>query len=267
MGPDARRYWHAGAGHRVARPFNLRWLLPSLCGQRLGLWWTAWALGWVHLACGVALLSKLDRWHTIAAAALVVALPGVLGPAVVRPVGVDLPAMGWAAFGAGMITHGHVAIGVAMIVVSAAMKETMPVWAALWCWSLWPLVALLAPAVAFLVVRSELDPITALPALKAVHDHPIRTAIEAHKGRWRDAWLMVAPWGVCLLALHDPSWPLAACLVLAYAQLLVATDSVRLFQTAAGPSVALAAAAVIPTAWLLPAVVAHAFWWRRPEMI
>lgn len=78
---------------------------------------------------------------------------------------------------------------------------------------------------------------------------------------------MVAPWGVCLVALARPTVPLIAVLIVAYAQLLVATDSVRLFQTAAGPPMALAAAALIPTPLLLPAVVVHTFWWRRPEMI
>lgn len=68
---------------------------------------------------------------------------------------------------------------------------------------------------------------------------------------------------MCLAALVSPSWPVVLVLVVAYAQLLVATDTTRLVQTAAGPVVALAAAQTIPVEWLLLAVVVHAVWWWR----
>jgi len=50
----------------------------------------------------------------------------------------------------------------------------------------------------------------------------------------------------------------------AYAQLIVATDTVRLYQVAAGPVVALVAAQTISVQWLLPAVVFAGVWWREP---
>ncbi len=78
---------------------------------------------------------------------------------------------------------------------------------------------------------------------------------------------MVAPWGVTLAALLDPTPALLVLLVLAYAQLLVATDSVRLYQSAAGPLMALGAVTVIPDRWLLIAVVVHVVWWRKPEVV
>ncbi len=78
---------------------------------------------------------------------------------------------------------------------------------------------------------------------------------------------MVAPWGVCLAALYYPSWQTVVVLVLAYAQLLVATDTVRLYQTAAGPTVALAAATIIPTQWLPLALALHVCWWNNPKVV
>jgi hypothetical protein len=117
------------------------------------------------------------------------------------------------------------------------------------------------------VRKPQLDQVTAQPVLRRVYEHPVITAMESHRGRWRDAWLMVAPWGATLAALYRPSWQTLLILVLAYAQLLVATDTVRLLHTAAGPVMALAAAQVLPVQWLPLILVAHFFWWRKPEVI
>lgn len=79
---------------------------------------------------------------------------------------------------------------------------------------------------------------------------------------------MVAPWGACLLALHGtPTWPIVAVIVVAYLQLLVATDTVRLLHHAAGPPLAAAAAVTIPVAWLPLACIAHVAWWYKIERV
>jgi hypothetical protein len=156
---------------------------------------------------------------------------------------------------------------IAVTVLAATMKETSPVWVALWCWSPWPLLALAAPALAAVVRRPQMDEVTAHPNLRRVHDHPVRSAIEHRHGRWRDAWLMVAPWGATLAALVAPDRQTIATLAVAHGQLLVATDTVRLLATTAGPVVALAAAETYPAAWLPLVVVAHVAWWRQPELI
>jgi hypothetical protein len=62
-------------------------------------------------------------------------------------------------------------------------------------------------------------------------------------------------------------WRLLVVLGVAYAQLLVATDTVRLVHHVAGPAMAVAAAHVIPVEWLLLAVVVHVAWWFAPERI
>jgi hypothetical protein len=56
-------------------------------------------------------------------------------------------------------------------------------------------------------------------------------------------------------------------LLIAYGQLLVATDTVRLYQSAVAPVMALGAAAWLPAPWLWLAVVLHVMWWRKPERI
>lgn len=268
-GPDAARYLLAGDGRPLARPFNLRWLLPTVCRNRVNRWTVAWAISWPLLAAGAflwALGMGADWQAAAAAAAFLVALPGVWGPVSVRPVGVDLPAMAVGIWAAAAFAHGQPVVGVALTLVAATISEKAPVMVALWAWTPCALLGLAAPAVAAVVRRPALDEITALPVLRRVHDHPVRTALEhrQQQGGWRNAWLMVAPWGVTLVALLDPSPWLIAAVVVAYLQLLIATDVVRLYQVVAGPAACLAAAQVIPPQWLLLAVVVHAVWWRPP---
>ncbi len=266
IGPDAWRYLALARNEPVCRPFHLRWLLPLVCGQSLRRWWAVRWLSWPVVVAGMVLVSP--DWRGVAAAVLLVGLPGVLGPPVVRPVGVDLPAMALGIVCWGLLEQGYPWPAAAVAVVAAAVKESAPVWAALWAWSPVPLIGLVIVVVRTVTVRPGLDRLTeANPTLREVHDHPVRTALVAHRDQWRDAWVTVAPWGACLASLYGIRWPMVAVLIVAHLQLLVATDTVRLLHTAAGPAMAVAAAAVIPLAWLPLACVAHLVWWRRPVLI
>ena len=62
----------------------------------------------------------------------------------------------------------------------------------------------------------------------------------------------------CLIVVTDPTLWLGIALAVGYAQLMVATDTVRLYQQAA-PVVCVIAALAIPIEWALPAVLAHWF--------
>lgn len=270
LGPDAARYWLAGGGRRVARPFNLRWLLPRLCGQDVRRWWAVWAVSWPVAAAGCVWWAHgtgAPAGVAVAAAALLLALPGVQGPPVSVPVQVDLPALALGLVAAGCFANGLPALGVVVVLVAASVRETAPVAVALWCWSPLPLVGLVVPLVAQLALRPELDNVTAQPLLRHVHEHPFRSALEHHRGQWRDAWRMVAPWGATLAALLAVTPQLAVTLAVAHAPLAFSTDNVRITQPLAGPVVALAAARVLPPQWLPLAVVAHAVWWRSPVLV
>lgn len=268
FGPDAARYLYAGQGNAVARPFNLRWLLPAVCGDDVRLWRIVWFASWPVAAAGMFWWGSDAGWRpALAAAVLCLALPGVWGPAVVRPVGVDLPAMAVSIVAVAALHAGWWPLAVVLIVVAACIKETSPVFAALWAWHPLMLIGLAAPLVASFFRKPELDPITAQPIMQEVHDHPVRTAIREHRSQWRDGWVMVGPWGACLAALYAPSWQIAAVILVAYLQLLVATDTVRLLHTAAGPLLAVTAAQVLPVEWLPLACVAHVVWWWKVELI
>lgn len=265
IGPDAARYLHMGRGGDVPRPFHLRWLLPKVCRSDIRRWWAAWVAAWAIAAGSMFALCVSHGWQVATAATvLLLGLPGILGPSAVIPVGVDLPATAMTLAAVAVGSHCW-PVAVLLLVVAASIKETAPVFAALWVWAWWPLPVLLLPLFVHLTTTAGPDPLGA--KFQAIADHPIRSAVAARSGRWRDGWLMVAPWGVCLLALGRPSWPLAAVLAAAYLQLVVATDTVRLVHHAAGPVLALGAATVTPT-HLLPALaVAGIIWWRTPERI
>lgn len=271
IGPDAYRYIALGVGKPVPRPFHLRWLLPTLCDNVGRRWWAVWLASWPVLLGGMFgwRLAAGDRWQVAAAAAALLAgLPGVLGPAIVIPVGVDLPATAMSLLGVMFLEIGGWTpnvLGITALCVGAMVRETVPVWSSLWLWSPLPLVAMVPVVVRMLLAQTGPDPLGG--QFDEIAAHPLKAGLQAHAGRWRDGWLMVAPWGVCLAALYTPDWRLGVILAAAYLQLLIATDTVRLVHHAAGPVLAAAAAHHIPPQWLVIAVVAHVMWWRTPERI
>lgn len=271
QGPDARRYLAAGAGEPVTRPFHLRPLLPAACGTNLRLWWTVWVTSWIVLGLSTFAWASnrgLDPIHAGLCALLLCGLPGILGPAVSIPVQVDLPATALTMLGATIAITGKpwaIVVGLLIIGIATGIRETSPILGALVLWSPLPLLLLAIPLTIHLVRTPATS--SGVPEWDLILEHPIRTALAYHQNRWRDARLMVLPWGVCLIGLYDADWRLALILAIAYAQLLVATDSVRLYQHLAGPSLAYAAAILIPTPWVPLAIVGHLFWISKPERI
>jgi hypothetical protein len=136
------------------------------------------------------------------------------------------------------------------------VSEKVPVWAAVF--SLQPLLlaGLIAPLARWLLTTA--GQINHNDPLAWTLDQRI-AGLKAHMGRWRDPYLMLLPWGACLVvACAVPSLWLMLALAVGYAQLLVATDTVRLYQQAA-PVVCVSAAFVIPETWAVPVLLAHWF--------
>lgn len=270
IGPDAARYIAAARGVPVPRPFHLRPLLPWLCGDNMRRWWTVYLVSWPLAAVGMfGFAAQAEGWRVaVVATVLLLGLPGILGPSVSVPVQVDLPSSALGLCSAALIVTGHpaqIAAGCLLLGVAALIRESTPVWVALWCWSLWPLVVLAVPLTVYLIRRPGPDPLG--PAFQRIADHPIRTAFEHRRGHWRNGLVWLLPWGACLAALVGIDWRLGVVLAVAHLQLLVATDMVRLVQHAAGPPMAVAAALVIPPAWWVPALAVHLFWLVRPSRI
>ncbi len=253
--PDGRRYLEMGAGMAQPMPFHLRTLLPAICGATPARWTLANALGIAASAILIVALATLlgaTMWQGVLAAALFLLLPWVRFCSRC-PVLVDMPALALSLLSAVLFLSGYVVPSVMAVSVAALSSEKAPVWAALFAWHPVLLIGLLIPV---------LERLTSTPGRDApgrpdaeVLTNPVRSAMKWHRGKWLDPRVMLLPWGACLLAVVNPSAQLTAVIAVAYAQLLVATDSVRLYQQAA-PIVCIAAATALPLSFPLVAAVA-----------
>ena len=261
--PDGHRYVALAVGLRVPRPFNLRWLIPKLCGRSERRWKISTIAGVLAGAVGTALLAP--TWQTALAAALIFAALPMNRFNLLTPVLVDAPALAFAVLAAVAWSEGLWWLGILLALASGATKETGPVFAALYAWTPWLLIGLLAPFVRGLFATPGPDvidkPYADQPEVVALchrsTEHPLRTGWQIHR---KMIWspVMVLPWGGALVALTNLDLQLGVLLAVAYAQLLVATDTVRLYQWAA-PLMCVAAAGAVPVAWL-PVLVVLTVW-------
>lgn len=256
--PDGARYLAVAAGRRAPRPFCWRWLIPTVCRDLEWRWRVASYAGVVGTAVGAGFLAP--TWRAgLAVGAMVLALP-MSRFNLKAPVLVDAPAMALSVAAAALWVNGLHVEAVAVAVLAGNVKETAPVFAALYAWTPWLLVGIAPVVVLALVRRPGPDVLDERNA--EILAHPLRTGIAWHLGPWLDPAMMLWPWGGALVALGCGDWRVAVVAVVAYAQTLVATDTVRLYQWAA-PVVCVAAVGLVPLVWL-PALVAATVWnpWR-----
>jgi hypothetical protein len=236
-------------------PFKLRRGLPVLCRTSEFRWVTANVVSMVYAAAGIGILAS-QHGATIAQSGLASVL--FLGLPWVRfcagaPILVDMPALACAVLAAVLWPVSPFA-ALCFAFAGAYISERVPVWAAVFACSPFLLLALAIPLWNHFFWRdADVDPNEPLADTLL---HPFKTGIEWHKDTWLDSTVMLLPWGMCLLAVLNPSWWLLLALVVGYAQLLVATDTVRLYQQAA-PVVCISAAMAVPVelVWILPAIV------------
>lgn len=248
VSPDGHRYLTMHR-QRVCRPFHLRWLLPlTLRGNPFAWLWVsrlslvaigglAWAYtGSVWMACIATLPGLHFNWRF--------------------PVMVDVTAMALALAAAVMLPIFWPA-AIVLALLAGFTKESSPVFAAIYAWNPLLLVGLIPVAIRWL--QKPGPDVDSLP--KSHHEmvaQPFKTGWAFHGQRLLDPQLMLLPWGGLVVALGAMNVQLAVALVVAYSQMAVATDSVRLYQWAA-PVVALGAVEAIPPVWL-PLVAAVTVW-------
>lgn len=257
ISPDGIRYWAMAGGERVCRPFHLRWLVPAIAGQNPAAWvlWT-WVFAGMA-ACGtaaLALTNEASGAQAGVAGLLFLGLPSVRF-ALSRPVLVDMPTAAFAVWAA-VAFEAHPHAGIVLALLAGCVNERAPIFAALFAWNPLLLAGLLPVAVRWFQ-RQGPDPVQDKTCREVV-EHPFLAGRSFHRNQWRNPLVMVLPWGGCLLALANVDWQVAVVLAVAYAQLLVATDSGRLYQQAA-PLVCVTAVTVCPPALLPALVVAHWF--------
>jgi hypothetical protein len=257
---DGDRYLTMGRKQAVPYPFQLRWLVPLMCSDSLTRWRISTDLHLVALP--VVTSVYIGHWvrdpaAVIVGGLLVCGFPGIWHNNIRRPVLVDPPALTWAVAAAVLSQQGWAVAAVAVAMVGACMKETAPVFAAAFALDPLLVIGLLTPAVRAILTRPGPDTHNS----KALAD-PLGSARAAHADRLFDPVVMLAPWGAGLLAVFTTQGHIVAVLVLSlvlgYAQLATAVNTVRLYQWA-GPAVALAATSVIPPGWAPAVLLVHLF--------
>lgn len=243
LSPDGRAYLRAAMGQPVPRPYSRRWLLPFLLGPHPARWalatYASLALtpfaAWAYFAA-----MGLDGARLVFAVALLCALPGVWRCSLRFPVLIDAPSFALSLLLATNARHcmaGQASwlVLVPFLLAGGAMRETIPVFAALWAWSPLPLVGLLAVG----WWRKAAPPDA--PWL----EHPIREALKLRRDIGLDGTLYLRPFGAALAGLVHPTAQTIATVAVAHLQLAAAQDTIRLTVWCA-PVLVLHAAQVVP---------------------
>lgn len=230
--PDGKRYLALAAHHPVPRPFNLRFLIPALCGHNGSRWQWCSRLSVLTLA-PLAWVYTGSPWM-----AACVALPGVWFNWR-HPVLVDAPGM-VLALAAACVLPASWPAAVILALLAGCVRETAPVWSAIYAWNPLLLVGLI-PVGIRLFAKTGPDPC----GMDAALAHPFN--LKTH--RWSDPFVMVTPWGPLVAAALATTPQLLASIAAGYGQLLAATDEARLYQWAF-PVVALATVQALPPEWL-----------------
>ena len=248
--PDGQRYLAMASGQRIARPFHLRWLIPKVCGKSPTNWRAVQYASLLGLLPAAVWYGGFG-WRGLFVALFIVGCSGVWKFNWRWPVLVDAPAMLLALTAAASAKHGIWPLAVVLALACGCVKETSPIFASLWAWSPVLLIGLVSPTLRALWRAGDdvLDEENAW-----ILEHPIRASVKYHKGI--PTWAWVLPWGAGVVALANGSPQLWATLLVAYAQCLVATDSIRLYQWGF-PVVAVAAAGAVPLAWLPVLLAVH----------
>lgn len=196
LAPDSAYYIEASQGKRVPIPFAYRWLIPLWASYRDEKFSQWKILTLVSICCqGILLPVYANDWRAVV---LVGMLPAVWRFQLRHPVLVDAPAMAVALLGATIWVRSphdawHVAGVILFALIAGGIRETAPVWMAIYAWSPLPLIGLIAVIPGALRAR-KVDP----QADNLWIQHPFETALKFRKGHWL-AWQMVCiPWGVLL---------------------------------------------------------------------
>lgn len=221
--PDGIRYVTA-VNARVPKPFHYRWLLPRILHDNARAWAATSQIA--TLALLPLVWWYVGGWRGVAAAAMVTGLAGVWKFNRRFPVLVDASGMALALLSADLFRHHLWPLGLAVALLGGCVRETSPIMAALYAWNPLALCGLLPVAVRHFQ-REGPDP-QGNPPWKIGEQFRICTKIH----RAQPPWLFVLPWGAAVIALAHMSPQLALTLLACYAPMLVATDTVRIYQWA-----------------------------------
>ena len=260
---DSKRYFAMGRGILQYPPFHKRWLLPYLFKYRDKAWISS-TLMIVSLLPVVTYLYLTSLGLTTAQAffgsMLVLGLNGIYKMNVLHPILVDSYAIFFSLLSAISFLNGNILTGIMFSVIGGCIKESTPVFSFLFGFNALALLGFVSPILCrWYSPHADKDMLGRHGRL----DDFIKTSDVLHKGRWFHPAVMLAPWGVCLIALLSTPpvlyWVMLALLV-SYGQVVIATDSVRLYQQSF-PVLVYAACLLVPAQFYLILVLVH---WLNP---
>ncbi len=247
LSPDGYFYLQDARGELVPKPYSRRWLLPYLLGSDPRNWklLTHACLALIPMnAFYYASAFGLKGWSALFATALICAQPG-LRLSLRYPVLNDAPAFMLALCTAGLAHEGHIWPAVMLSLWLGAMRESAPVFAALWAWSPWPLLGLLAAGWFRKSAPSD------IPWLA----HPMQEAWKKRREIGLDGNVYFWPLGGALAGLTIYSWQTALTVTIASAQLFIAQDTLRLLVWCA-PVLCVGATTILPSIlWILTLLI------------
>lgn len=253
LAPDSHRYLAMGRGERAYKPFHRRILFPYICKDVQWRWRILTEISLVYLPLLVGLYLWLNglSWQAVLFGVVIMAGMPSMRFWYKTPVLVDAPAICLAISAAVLPPpYNYITVG-----VGGLASEKVPIFAALYAWDPTLLFVGAIPLVLieFFIKPGKTDQMSREESL----DHPFLTAQRFKAGAWFNPDLMLWPMGVALTSLFYPTWQLMATIVVAYAQLFVATDYARLYVWAV-PVMALQAG-MVGIEWMIPLAALHLF--------
>jgi len=257
LSTDGLVYLRAASGQRVHAPFHLRWLVPFAMPPRFGAWV---ALGLVSLVASAVLIAWYAQIQGVPAPMTVVGLwvtCSLYRVTAFFPALVDGPALAVALLSACLALRRMPLYAAAAGILCGLISEKAGLFAAAWSQSPWPLACVPATAAIAALRRpqtgSDDEGVWPWGQLARVR--------QKRSGRVNSITALALPWGAGLAAALGGWAPVdLVALALAYGQLLIGMDCVRLYQWSA-PLVLCKTAHVLPPRWHAAAVL---FGWVNP---
>jgi hypothetical protein len=253
--PDGKRYFEAGSGTKLYKPFYLRWLLPKICKQNEWLWncFTLLPVFLIPVAMYELLIVKgYSETQSLIGCCLTCGLGGVilinyLAKYLTDAFGMLMMLLSLIAF-----QTDNILIGIVLAGVGSMANEKTFVYTALCSWNPLALIGGIPVLIRYLTSKPAKSDF-----LNSEHrlDHPFKTGWEFHKGKLFE---IVLPWGVVILAFGNLDLRLIIGLLVAYGSIWVATDTQRLLQWIFVPMI-IATVNVFPIEWALPLLAVHWF--------
>lgn len=263
--PDSERYFHAGAGNPVYNPFHMRWFVPFICKQNTKLWDIVTQGSLILIPTALYLYLRflhVEELRSFIGALMVFGLSGIWKMNALSKYLVDTTAILSSLIASTFFINDNIAFGIFFTVLATCVKETSFVFIALFSWNPLPLGI---GGFVYILESSIIEPAKSDLLGEDNHeilDHPLKTGLKWHKGNWFNIELMLLPWGVVGIlgligAVSANIWQyVLVALAVSYGQVLLATDTVRLYQWSF-PVMILSAVLFLPIEYSILALVIH----------